>query len=177
MCRFVKHLPKILENFPSFQNIFWKLFNTMLITGKTLSEQMLQKRKELNLSVQSMARLLNLPADNIYKWQKGTRPLDLDHVRKLERFIEGRFDLFVNQGKLPANYEYENAVAKIFPRTPTNDFVNEPQPSNMLMEDERIIVLQKEIIKLQAEQIEQLKKELHNPKANNNPVHKRAHSA
>ena len=131
----------------------------MLTTGN-FSEKIKQKRKELNLSVQRMAVLLNLPAESIYKWQKGTRPVDLDHVRKLEMFTDGRFDQFVNDGDLVKNYDYDAAIRKIMPPKPTNDFATTLNEPEVLYE---LIRSQKQLIEMQQKRIEELEEKARAP--------------
>lgn len=70
-----------------------------MVTGKDIKA----KRKELGLSVVKLAHKLKLPADNIYKWEKGTRPSDPEDYKKIEKFVlEGLYKIedipnFVNE--------------------------------------------------------------------------------
>ena len=86
-----------------------------------MPEKFIEKIRELGIKIPALARILNLSKENLYKWQKGHRPSNYEDNIKLENFTKGLFDQFVKNGKLTEGYQYENAIAIIFPRNPTND--------------------------------------------------------
>lgn len=56
-----------------------------MFTGKDIR----RKRKELGLSAEKLALLLEVSADNLYKWEKGTRPNNARDYLKLEKWLNG----------------------------------------------------------------------------------------
>lgn len=52
-------------------------------------EEIRKRRRSLNLSVKELASLLNVSENNLYKWEKGTRPTDPEDFIKLERWLKG----------------------------------------------------------------------------------------
>lgn len=135
---------------------------------KSFIEILNQKIKSLGISTATLARLVSIDKENLYKWIKGTKPSDSLHRGRLQQFINGEFDQFIVDGKLIANYEYDKSVKIIFPRNPTNDFhgINPyaddakklllaeeqtPYGSNPMALNKIIEMQDKEIAKLQAE--------------------------
>lgn len=60
------------------------------------------KRKELELTVTKLAKILNIPEGRIYKWEKGTKPSDTDDMKKVMDFIEsGLESIPVTKIKIP----------------------------------------------------------------------------
>lgn len=45
------------------------------------------KRKSLHLSAEALAELLGVKKENIYKWERGTRPSDPDIYLKIETWL------------------------------------------------------------------------------------------
>lgn len=132
-----------------------------MLIRENLHTDIRRKRESLSLSVQAMARLLSIPAENIYKWQKGTKPTDQNHISKLEMFLNGRFDRFVADGKIPGDYDYDEAIEVLFPRNPTGDFVEgrknlaAEKPAEYLTEkDFTIVELRNEIEELKQQRAE-----------------------
>ena len=54
-----------------------------MITG----EQIKAKRKELGISAPQLGKRLGIDPENIYKWEKGTKPSDPDDYKKIENFV------------------------------------------------------------------------------------------
>lgn len=50
-------------------------------------------RKDKNLSVPALEKILGIPRDRIYKWEKGTVPYDTADYEKVENLINGKFGI------------------------------------------------------------------------------------
>lgn len=55
-----------------------------------------KKRKELKLSAPQLAELLNVSLQNLYKWEKGTRPTNPEDYIKLESWLTGKLEIVPN---------------------------------------------------------------------------------
>jgi transcriptional regulator with XRE-family HTH domain len=55
-------------------------------------EQIKKKRKSLGLSVIDLAKELNVNKENLYKWEKGTRPTDPEEYMKMESWLTGNLE-------------------------------------------------------------------------------------
>jgi transcriptional regulator with XRE-family HTH domain len=55
-------------------------------------EQIRIKRKQLGLSAQELADVLQVKKDNVYKWEKGTRPTDPQEYQRLENWLSGKME-------------------------------------------------------------------------------------
>lgn len=51
-----------------------------------------KRRKEMGLSTQALADLLKVKVDNLYKWEKGTKPTDPEDYIKLENWLSGKLE-------------------------------------------------------------------------------------
>lgn len=51
-----------------------------------------KKRKEMNLSVKDLAEALKVKPDNLYKWEKGTKPTDPEDYMKIENWLSGKLE-------------------------------------------------------------------------------------
>lgn len=76
----------------------------MLITSKTMGGMITGKREELGLSVLQVAKLLGVPGEGVYKWEKGTVPRDNIIYNRLENFIRGEYDFLVKNGKVVKSF-------------------------------------------------------------------------
>lgn len=127
-----------------------------------------EKIKELGIKIPTLARLLNLAKENLYKWSKGHRPANYEDNIKLENFTKGLFDQFIIDGKIGKDYEYDKAIAIIFPKNPTNDLFENWNKNIALCLKEvavpfgRDYIALNKIILMQDEQINKLKIELEN---------------
>lgn len=55
----------------------------------TIGEQFKAKRKQFDkLSVPKLAAIMDIPADRIYKWEKGHNPSDFEDMKKVDDFIK-----------------------------------------------------------------------------------------
>jgi|SRR6185437_7465710 len=63
------------------------------------------RRKELGLSVPKLAKMLAVPKDRIYKWEKGTRPSLYEDQQKIERFLSGNVENFPILEESQADYK------------------------------------------------------------------------
>lgn len=59
-------------------------------------QQIKAKRKELKLSVLKLGARLGIDPENIYKWEKGTKPSDPDDYKKIEKFVLGDLENMEN---------------------------------------------------------------------------------
>lgn len=57
-----------------------------------LKDQIKGKRKELKLSAEELATLIGVSKDNIYKWEKGTRPSNPEDYIKLTNWLNGKME-------------------------------------------------------------------------------------
>lgn len=55
-----------------------------MLSGKTIRE----KRKAEKLSVEALAKRLDINKDNLYKWEKGTKITDPESYLKLQNWLE-----------------------------------------------------------------------------------------
>jgi len=76
-------------------------------TRSDIGERLKQYRKDNNLSVPALEKLLSIPRDRIYKWEKGTVPYDTADYEKVEDLINGKY------GKMG------------IPQATTNDIIND----------------------------------------------------
>ncbi|MFL5809223.1 MAG: helix-turn-helix domain-containing protein [Flavisolibacter sp.] len=51
-----------------------------------------KKRKQMGLSAQGLAELLKVKVENLYKWEKGTKPTDPEDYIKLENWLSGKIE-------------------------------------------------------------------------------------
>jgi phage repressor protein C with HTH and peptisase S24 domain len=83
---------KIMESVPTFQIENGKKLESYPHYNATMEEsigdRLRAKRKQLNLSVPDIAAALGIPKDRIYKWEKGSKPSDIEDYRKIEHFIQ-----------------------------------------------------------------------------------------
>ena len=56
----------------------------------SIGDKIKAKRKELKLSVLKLAVMLDIPADRIYKWEKGTTPSLYEDHQKINLFLDGK---------------------------------------------------------------------------------------
>ncbi len=63
--------------------------------SKPLGERIKEKRKSIGASVPIIAGVLEVPEPSLYKWEKGTRPIEPEINTKLEKFIKGDFDTLI----------------------------------------------------------------------------------
>lgn len=49
-------------------------------------------RKSKGHSVQKVSEITGIPADRIYKWEKGTRPSDAEDLLKIKDYLAGRLE-------------------------------------------------------------------------------------
>lgn len=56
-------------------------------------DQLKQKRKSAGLSAEALAKLLSVKKDNIYKWEKGTRPTDPEDFLKVSNWVAGKIEI------------------------------------------------------------------------------------
>ena len=54
---------------------------------ENIGEKLKAFRKSKKLSVPYISKVLGIPKDRIYKWEKGHRPTDLDDYKKVESFL------------------------------------------------------------------------------------------
>lgn len=118
---FIELLYKYIGNFYNFTNKILETFPHHVNMSTQLSTAIVEKRNALSLSVPATAKLLNIDKFKLYKWEEGTKPSQFDDYKKLENFIYGKFDQFVKKGKIEADYDYDEAMKKIFPPRPTSD--------------------------------------------------------
>jgi phage repressor protein C with HTH and peptisase S24 domain len=59
-----------------------------------------EKRKEKGLSVQALGVLLDIPPDRIYKWEKGTKPSDIEDYKKIDAFLHDNLETFPINSKV-----------------------------------------------------------------------------
>lgn len=124
----------------------------MLITSKTMAGQMTVKRNDLGLSALQLAKLLGVPSEGVYKWEKGTVPRDNVIYNRLENFIRGEYDFLVKNGKVVKSYP--DYLASIETK-PTNDFYDN---QNIAAEpEEQYKTAKDELIDNQRQQIEDLR--------------------
>lgn len=55
-------------------------------------EQIRSKRKGLKMSVEQLADLLRVKPDNLYKWEKGTKPNNAEDYLKIENWLSGKME-------------------------------------------------------------------------------------
>lgn len=55
-----------------------------------------KKRKELKLSAPQLAELLQVNLQNLYKWEKGTKPSDPEDYIKIENWLSGKLEIVPN---------------------------------------------------------------------------------
>lgn len=67
---------------------------------KDLPKVLKTKRKQLNIDANKLAQLLEIPVHNIYKWERGTKPSSLDFIKILESFLNGDYDICVENGAI-----------------------------------------------------------------------------
>lgn len=51
-----------------------------------------EKRKRLKLSVEQLSEHLGIKAENLYKWEKGTKITDMEAYRRLESWLKGEVE-------------------------------------------------------------------------------------
>lgn len=62
----------------------------------TIGEKIKAFRKQRKLSVAKFALMYGLSQDNLYKWEKGTKPSDPDDYKRLEKILENNPDSLSN---------------------------------------------------------------------------------
>jgi predicted transcriptional regulator len=118
--------------------------------GEFLHKKIRDKRTSLKASVALLSKVLQIPADNIYKWEKGTNPSDFEQRKKIESFLNGNFDsLIVKQ--------------KAFNSTPKSDKIESPY--DKFSEQIEVVQLKEELIKSQQITIDAQKKIIENLEA------------
>lgn len=63
-------------------------------------------RRRYGISMPLIAAATGLPKESMYKWEKGTRPMDFEQVKKLEAFLERE------ERRLKATLAYDDAGAE-----------------------------------------------------------------
>jgi phage repressor protein C with HTH and peptisase S24 domain len=57
----------------------------------TLAEKIKKYREENNVSMPDLSRATGISKENLYKWEKGTKPTDFEAVRKLQNILESNW--------------------------------------------------------------------------------------
>jgi transcriptional regulator with XRE-family HTH domain len=57
-----------------------------------IGEQIKAYRKQNKVSMPKISQLTGIPTDRLYKWEKGTKPSDVEDVRKMEAFFSGKLE-------------------------------------------------------------------------------------
>jgi transcriptional regulator with XRE-family HTH domain len=65
-------------------------FNYLIILD--LKDQIRKKRKALRLSAEDLATLIGVNKENIYKWEKGTKPSNPEDYIKLMNWLKGTLE-------------------------------------------------------------------------------------
>lgn len=88
-----------------------------------LGTQLKTYRKSKKHSVQKVSELTGIPADRIYKWEKGTRPSDAEDLLKIREYMAGKVETAPEpNGKL----ETPAAGTPLTGAAPTlQDYINE----------------------------------------------------
>lgn len=82
-------------------------------------EDIRKKRKKLDLSVKELADLLSVKVDNLYKWEKGTKPSDPEDFIKIESWLKGKpLESIPNNGVENVPKENFPALSPPVPDTP-----------------------------------------------------------
>lgn len=55
-------------------------------------EDIRKKRKSLQLTVDELASIIGVKSDNLYKWEKGTRPNNAEDYLKVENWLTGKLE-------------------------------------------------------------------------------------
>lgn len=71
-----------------------------------LGDDIKRKRKALGLSAEALARRIGVSKDNIYKWEKGTKPSDAKDYLKITRWLEGEIEI-VPKTEKPGSENYQ----------------------------------------------------------------------
>lgn len=58
-----------------------------------LGTQLKTYRKSKGHSVQKVSEITGIPADRIYKWEKGTRPSDAEDLLKIKDYLAGKLEI------------------------------------------------------------------------------------
>jgi transcriptional regulator with XRE-family HTH domain len=128
--------------------------------NKNIGEQITKKRKALKMSVPELSKLLNLQADSIYKWQKGTNPRNFEHSKKIEKFSNGVFDEYVINGKVLKDPDYYKTIPTLMSQFTIAELqhkIIETQKITIQAQSMTIGTLEKEAQKL-AKTLDELKK-------------------
>lgn len=82
-------------------------------------EDIRKKREKLDLSVKELADLLSVKVDNLYKWEKGTKPSDPEDFIKIESWLKGKpLESIPNNGVENVPKENFPALSPPVPDTP-----------------------------------------------------------
>lgn len=76
-----------------------------------LAEEIKKYRKEKKHSMNDVSKLTGIPADRIYKWEKGTKPGDAEDLLKIKDYLSGKLE----------NYPKEKIIESI--TSITNDVI------------------------------------------------------
>jgi len=82
-----------MEEIPYFQISTWKSGKNLIqINMLPIGQLIINRRKELKISVPQLARLLKIPKDRIYKWEQGTSEPKHEDRLLLEKWLSGKME-------------------------------------------------------------------------------------
>lgn len=64
-----------------------------------LGNQLKTYRKSKKHSVQKVSKITGIPADRIYKWERGTRPSDAEDLLKIKDYLAGKLENELKNGR------------------------------------------------------------------------------
>lgn len=94
MCLVIQ-FPNIVPNWNGFQ-ILIGLFSNYLISVNfllmDLAQELKRYRKKKGHTMADIEALTGIPAENLYKWEKGTKPSDAEQLLKLRDYLAGKLE-------------------------------------------------------------------------------------
>lgn len=76
-------------NFPNYcVKYLCKVFHIVIHSTMDIAEKIKNYRKDNNVSMPELAKVSGISKENLYKWEKGTKPTDFEVIKKLEIVLQ-----------------------------------------------------------------------------------------
>lgn len=76
-----------------------------------LGDDIKRKRKAAGLSAEALADLIGVSKDNLYKWEKGTKPSDPEDYLKITAWLSGKVE-FIPKKEKPGHEDQADELAQ-----------------------------------------------------------------